>query len=152
MQEAAQQIFGPDLKGLIHGNIDAAAYNWGKEGLDYRIISIGGPFVASGTNVLKVVETETEFIVDTVHYAWYPRESSGDWDYIAHYGGELFRYSDSNMKYEDFLEAYTIPETYNNFDVIIAENPDLFPVRRYVLSKEGNGVCYIRQSYLLDIE
>ena len=36
------------------------------------------------------------------------------------------------------------------FDGTIDNHIDSFPVRRYILSKEDDGVCYIRQSYLLD--
>jgi len=152
VQEAARQIFGPDLKELLHGKI-TFAYDWVFKEQTYRLVGHGGPVISSGTKVLKVVETEKEFIVDAIHYIRYPvdyPESTDPYvDYLIHYGGELFRLSDAKMSYGDFIEVATVPEK-QNFNEIIAEKPDLFPVRRYVLSKEGNGVCYIRQSYLLD--
>jgi hypothetical protein len=145
VQLTAKLIFGPDLKDIEH-NHAGGIYDWDENNEEYSI-SLGAPASYAETKVLKVQETNHEFIVDAVHVFYYfpPDGIEGD-TYVA---GELFRMEDFDL-YDDFYKEALLITNNEEPEDLIKEQPNLFPVRRYVLSKEGDGVCYIRQSYLLD--
>ena len=83
--------------------------------------------------------------MDAVHliYYYFEREAFKKVTYLT---DELT--SKSRTYGQDFENAIFVDD--NNINEIIDQCLKSFPVRRYVLSKEGDGVCYIRQSYLLD--
>ena len=146
VQETARSIFGPDLNELEHK--DVWPYDWKGEGHLYELLAFG-PSSFSDTKVLDVRETSEEFIVDAVHLRYYynPQEE----EHISYVVGELTGMSEFD-DFEDFLEnsdAVVLVDEQHD-DGTIDKHIDSFPVRRYILSKEGNGVSYIRQSYLLD--
>ncbi len=146
VQETARSIFGSDLNDIEHK--DVWPYDWNDEDQVYQILAFG-PSSYTDTKVLDVRETSEEFIVDAVHLRYYynPQET----EHISYVIGELTRMSEFDS-YEDLLEnsdAVVLVDEHHD-DGTIDKHIDLFPVRRYILSKEGDGTCYIRQSYLLD--
>ncbi len=145
VQLTARLIFGPDLKEIEHDHAEGIYY-WDEENEEYSI-SLGAPASYAETTVLKVQETDREFIVDAVHVFYYfpPDGMEGD-TYAA---GELSRTEDFDV-YDDFYKNALLLSGSEEPADLIKKQPDLFPVRRYVLTKEGDGVCYIRQSYLLN--
>ncbi len=146
IQETARSIFGSDLNEIAHTGV--WPFDWNDEDQIYQIVAFG-PNSYTETKVLNVRETSEEFIVDTVHLMYYFNPQ--DEEHISYVVGELTRMSEFDS-YEDLLEnsdAVVLVDEQHN-DGTIDKHIDSFPVRRYILSKEGDGVCYIRQSYLLD--
>jgi len=146
VQETARSIFGPDLNDLEHK--DVWPYDWKGEDHLYELLAFG-PNSYSDTKALDVRETSEEFIVDAVHLRYYYNPQ--DTEHISYVSGELTRMSAFD-NLEGFLEnsdAIVLVDEQHD-DGTIDKYIDSFPVRRYILSKEGDGVCYIRQSYLLD--
>jgi hypothetical protein len=140
MKETAKQIFGKDVE-VVHSQY----YE------DLQVVRPGGHGCGSytETRVLDVTERDNEFVVDVVHIIYY--YDPYDENHISHVTGELTRYSSKDWaSYDDFLKnTITLVDEEHN-DGTIDKHIDSFPVRRYILSKEGGGVCYIRQSYLLN--
>jgi hypothetical protein len=138
MKETALAIFGKDLKEIQYYE-------------DVQVVKPGGHGCGSytETRVLNFIERENEFVVDVVHIIYY--YDPYDEKHISHVTDELSRYSSKTWdSYDDFLDnTITLVDEEHN-DGTIDKYLNSFPVRRYILSKEGDGVCYIRQSYLLD--
>jgi len=146
IQETAWSIFGSDIEDIEHRNV--FPYYWNSKDQMYQVEGFG-PGSFTETKIINIKETDKDIIVDTVHLIYY--YTSVDNEYVSHVVGELSRVSEFDS-YEDFLEN-------SNAIVLVDEQHDdgtidnylnSFPVRRYILSKEGNGVLYIRQSYLVD--
>ena len=142
----SKSIFGSDLNEIEHTVV--WPYDWNDEDQIYQVLAFG-PGSYTETKVLNVRETSEEFIVDAAHLIYYynPQEE----EHISCVACELCRFADFE-DYEDFLEnsnAIVLVDEQHT-DGTIEKHISSFPVRRYILSKEGDGVCYIRQSYLLD--
>lgn len=146
VQETARSIFGPDFNDLEHK--DVWPYEWNDEENIYQILAFG-PSSYTETKVLDVREKSEEFIVDAVHLRYYYNPQ--DPEHISYVVDELTGISEFDS-FEDLQEAsdaiVLVDEQHD--DGTIEQHIDSFPVRRYILTKEGDGVCYIRQSYLLD--
>ncbi len=144
VQLTAKLIFGPDLKELEHGHVNGI-YLWDEEKEVYSLY-LGAAGSYAKTKVIAFNETEQEFIVDAIHLFYYfpPDGMEGD-TYVA---GEFSRMSDYAQLDDFYKNAFRI-NNYQEVDLLIAENTGQFPVRRYILVKEENGVCYIRKSLLL---
>ncbi len=135
VQETARAIFGSDLK-----NIEL--YD-DREVLGVERLSGCGQ--STETRVLNIIEKEKEFHVDVVHLIYYHCPYEMDYNYLA----------SEKSKYDDFDNEESFTD--NNLalgahitEEIIEQHIKTFPVRRYILSKEGDGILYIRQSYLVD--
>jgi len=146
IQETAKSIFGSDIKEIEHRSV--FPYYWDSENQIYQVEGFG-PGSYTETKIINIKETEKEIIVDAVHLIYY--YSSYDDEYVSHVVGELSRMSEFDS-YEDFLgnsDAIVLTDDQHN-DGTIDHYLNSFPVRRYILSKEGEGILYIRQSYLVD--
>jgi len=146
IQETAKSIFGSDIKEIEHRSV--FPYYWDSENQIYQVEGFG-PGSYTETKAINIEETYKEIIVDTVHLIFY--YSPTDDEYVSYVVGELSRISEFDS-YEDFLEnsdAIVLVDDQHT-DGTIDEYINTFPVRRYILSKEGDGILYIRQSYLLD--
>jgi hypothetical protein len=146
VQETARSIFGPDLNDIEHK--DVWPYMWNDEENIYQLLAFG-PSSYTETKVLDIRDKNEEFIVDAVHLIYYYNPQ--DEEHISYVACELCRIADFE-DYEDFLEnsgAIVLVDEQHT-DGTIDKHINSFPVRRYILSKEGDGFCYIRQSYLLD--
>ncbi len=146
IQETARSIFGSDIEEIEHTSV--FPYYWNSENQIYQVEGFG-PGSYTNTKVINVRQTSEEFIVDAVHLIYYYSPQATE--YISQVVGELSRISEYDS-YEDFLEnsdAIVLVDDQHT-DGTIEKHIETFPVRRYILSKEGDGVCYIRQSYLVD--
>lgn len=146
IQETARSIYGSDLKEIEHYSV--FPYDWIDEDQVYSVVAFG-PGSYTDTKVLDVKNTNEEIIVDAVHLIYY--YDPQDTEYISRVVGELSRLSEFDS-YDDFLEnsnAVVLVDDQHD-DGTIDYYLNSFPVRRYILSKEGDGVLYIRQSYLVD--
>jgi len=132
LQTTARSIFGSDLRDIAH---DPSHHSWNSEKQAFYFW-IGSSWERTETKVISVSETNNEFIVDAVHFIY------------GYSPDELFSY------FYDELSSVNPIVVLNEQDKdgTIDQYLDQFPIRRYILSKEGNGISYIRQSYLLDDE
>lgn len=149
VQATAELIFGPDLKNIEHSHV--FPYDWLPDDETYRVVGFG-PANYTKTKVLDIKETELEFIVDTVHLiVHYPPDGMEGDSYITgeQWRGEYYDNIEEYDDFEDYLDNKAVKLS-DNYDEIINTNAHLFPVRRYILSKEENDVCYIRKSYILN--
>ena len=144
VQETAISVFGTDMKEIEHNSV--FPYYWISDKQIYRVEAFG-PESHTETKVLTVTETETEIIVDAVHLIYYYSPQLEE--YVSYVAGELSKMSDFGDP-DDFYENAIVLIDEQHTDGTIEQYLDLFPVRRYILSKEGDGICYIRKSYLLE--
>ena len=146
VQETARSIFGPDLNDIEHK--DVWPYEWNDEDNIYQILAFG-PNSYTETKVLDVKDKNEEIIVDAVHLKYH--YSPQDPENISYVVDELTSISefDSFEELKEASDAIILADEQHD-DGTIDKHIDSFPVRRYVLSKEGDGVCYIRRSYLID--
>ena len=146
VQETARSIFGSDLSDLEHK--DVWPYEWNDEDNIYQILAFG-PSSYTETKVLDVRDKNEEIIVEAVHlrYHYNPQDP----EHISYVVDELTSISefDSFEELKEASDAIILADEQHD-DGTIDKHIDSFPVRRYVLSKEGDGVCYIRRSYLID--
>lgn len=126
IEQTARAIFGGEIKKVQHGYVFPYIWNNDK---GYYVIEGFGPAYYTSTKVISVIESEEKFIVDAVHL-------------IHNYDP----YSDEPEDiYDEFMNLIvSLP-----YGASIEKYIQLFPTRRYILSKEGNGISYIKQSFLL---
>ncbi len=144
VQETAFSAFGTDIKEIEHNSV--FPYYWINDKRIYRVEAFG-PESHTETKVLNVTVTETDIIVDAVHLIYYYSPQLEE--YVSYVAGELSKMSDFEDP-DDFYENAIILVDEQHTDGTIEQYLELFPVRRYILSKEGDGICYIRKSYLLE--
>lgn len=147
VQKTARLIFGPDIQEIEHKSV--YPYDWVAEKNEYHIIGFNpGSYIE--TKVLSITEKENSFIVDSVHLIYeYDQHDITDEEYVSYVFSETVKWEDYD-NYEEYLNAAIVLIGEQHRDGTIEKYLDRFPVRRYVLTKEDNDVCYIRQSYLLD--
>ncbi len=146
IQETARTIFSSDIEEIEHRSV--FPYYWNSENQIYQVEGFG-PWSYTKTKVINVRETSEEFIVDAFHLIYY--YSPQVTEHISQVVGELSRMSEFDS-YEEFLENSDVIVLVDeqHTDGTIDNYLNSFPVRRYILSKEGDGILYLRQSYLVD--
>ncbi len=132
VQEIARNIFGPDLKSLVHG--DVFPYHWDSEKQSYNLLAFG-PETYTESKVLYIAETESGLFIDSVIMV-YVQGDLGD-DYESHVHDELGN------------KIVTLVGDQHN-DNTIDNYLYLFPLRRNVVVNMGDGTSYVKQSYLLN--
>lgn len=131
VEDAAQRIFGPDLRGLVHTELDLA--EWNPETLEYQIIGMGLDAVSKAF-VIDAEEASTKYIVDVVHLIlWQDWEDDED---------EMDVYDEEDNHLGRFK--------YDELDSVLTDDYlNTLPKRRYEFSKQADGRFFLTKSYKL---
>lgn len=132
VEQAAQMTFGPNLKELIHEELDVAS--WDSEARVYHIQGMGYDSVTQ-TYVLDCRDVGTQHYVEVVHLVFW-----------HDYDEEEYQRADVYDEQKQYLGKYL----YSELDSVLTEDYLAgLPKRRYVFNRLEDGSYHLFKSILL---